>query len=88
MGACHRTQSLPCVSELEANLRARKVNKPHKYGCLTLYIKGAPERVLKKCTSYMKEDGSLAPIDDDFRKQYDEAYNVSYLVGFRSSPST
>ena len=43
---------------------------------MTAYIKGAPERVLKKCTTYLK-DGAKLPITDEFRKEYDEAYNVS-----------
>ena len=45
---------------------------------LTAYIKGAPERVLAKCTTYLK-DGVQHPITDDFRAAYDEAYNVRTL---------
>jgi sodium/potassium-transporting ATPase subunit alpha len=39
-------------------------------------MKGAPERVLAKCTTYLK-DGQALPITDDFRKAYDDAYNVN-----------
>ncbi len=46
---------------------------------LTAYIKGAPERVLAKCTTYLK-DGKMLPITDDFRKEYDEAYNVRIVI--------
>ncbi|KAI0035024.1 aminophospholipid-transporting P-type ATPase [Vararia minispora EC-137] len=59
------------------------VNKSHRAGFLTLYIKGAPERVLKKCSTYMREDGSLASIDDEFRAKYDEAYNYMASRGHR-----
>jgi sodium/potassium-transporting ATPase subunit alpha len=52
-----------------------QLNKSHANGVLTAYIKGAPERVLAKCTTHLK-DGGLEPITDEFRKAYDDAYNV------------
>jgi sodium/potassium-transporting ATPase subunit alpha len=51
------------------------VNKSHDNGVLTSYIKGAPERVLAKCTTYLF-NGKEEPITDDFREAYDGAYNV------------
>ena len=56
------------------------VDKPHNTGRLTSYIKGAPERVLAKSTTYLK-DGKALPIDDAFKANYEEAYNVSYFCG-------
>ena len=56
------------------------VNKPHDTGRLTSYIKGAPERVLAKSTTYLK-DGNVLPIDDAFKESYEAAYNVSYFCG-------
>ena len=53
------------------------VNQPHNAGHLTSYIKGAPERVLAKCTTYLK-GGKAIPIDDTFREQYEAAYNVCF----------
>ncbi|KAF7294583.1 Cation-ATPase-N domain-containing protein [Mycena indigotica] len=58
------------------------LNKPHADGNLTAYIKGAPERVLAKCSTYLK-DGALFPITDDFRKSYDDAYNYMASRGHR-----
>ena len=52
-----------------------QVEKPHEDGALSLYIKGAPERILGKCTSYLL-NGEMVPISEEFRKQYDDAYNV------------
>ena len=52
------------------------LEKPHKAGILTAYIKGAPERVLAKCTTFL-QDGKELPITDEFRAAYDEAYDVS-----------
>ncbi|KAJ7144913.1 aminophospholipid-transporting P-type ATPase [Mycena crocata] len=58
------------------------LKKQHGDGLLTAYIKGAPERVLAKCSTYLK-DGVMAPITDDFRAQYDEAYNYMASRGHR-----
>ncbi|KAJ7063657.1 aminophospholipid-transporting P-type ATPase [Mycena amicta] len=58
------------------------LNKPHTDGSLTAYIKGAPERVLAKCSTYLK-DGALATITDDFRTSYDDAYNYMASRGHR-----
>ncbi|KAI0263789.1 aminophospholipid-transporting P-type ATPase [Gloeopeniophorella convolvens] len=58
------------------------VNKPHAAGKMVSYIKGAPERVLAKCTTYMK-DGQVVPIDDAFRASYDAAYNYMASRGHR-----
>jgi sodium/potassium-transporting ATPase subunit alpha len=58
------------------------VNKPHPSGVLTAYIKGAPERVLAKCSTYLK-DGAMEPITDEFRTSYDDAYNYMASRGHR-----
>lgn len=58
------------------------LNKPHTAGDLTLYIKGAPERVLEKCSTYLK-DGNIEPITDDFKDAYDDAYNYMASRGHR-----
>ncbi len=52
-----------------------QLDKPHQSGALTAYIKGAPERILAKCTTYLK-DGKMVPVDDKFKEDYDEAYDV------------
>jgi sodium/potassium-transporting ATPase subunit alpha len=51
------------------------VNKPHNTGRLVSYIKGAPERVLAKSATYLK-NGRIVPIDDAFKESYEDAYNV------------
>ncbi|RDX52903.1 aminophospholipid-transporting P-type ATPase [Lentinus brumalis] len=56
--------------------------KQHKTGLLTAYIKGAPERVLAKCSTYLK-DGKEVPITDDFKAAYDEAYDYMASRGHR-----
>jgi sodium/potassium-transporting ATPase subunit alpha len=58
------------------------LEKPHNNGVLTSYIKGAPERVLAKCSTYLK-DGVLEPITDDFRAEYDDAYDYMASRGHR-----
>ncbi|KAH9977106.1 aminophospholipid-transporting P-type ATPase [Lactifluus volemus] len=58
------------------------VNKPHDTGRLVSYIKGAPERVLAKCKTYLK-NGVSVPIDDAFKESYEEAYNYMASRGHR-----
>ena len=41
-----------------------QLEKQHKSGPLTAYIKGAPERVLAKCSTYLK-DGEMVPMSDE-----------------------
>ncbi|KAG6917021.1 hypothetical protein DXG01_004147 [Tephrocybe rancida] len=58
------------------------LNKPHSSGTLTSYIKGAPERVLAKCTTYL-QDGVPHPITEEFSASYDAAYNYMASRGHR-----
>ncbi|EPS98398.1 hypothetical protein FOMPIDRAFT_41618 [Fomitopsis schrenkii] len=58
------------------------LDKPHEAGRLTLYIKGAPERVLAKCSTYLK-DGRMEPMSDEFKAAYDDAYNYMASRGHR-----
>ncbi|KZT74065.1 aminophospholipid-transporting P-type ATPase [Daedalea quercina L-15889] len=58
------------------------LDKPHASGRLTLYIKGAPERVLAKCSTYLK-DGQMEPMSDEFKTSYDEAYSYMASRGHR-----
>ena len=55
-----------------------QLNKKHAFGSLTAYIKGAPERVLAKCSTFL-QDGKALPITPEFRTAYDEAYNASHF---------
>ncbi|KIM49561.1 hypothetical protein M413DRAFT_59017 [Hebeloma cylindrosporum] len=58
------------------------LEKPHTSGVLTAYIKGAPERVLAKCSTYLK-DGQMLPITQKFKEDYDEAYDYMASRGHR-----
>ncbi|KAJ7577471.1 aminophospholipid-transporting P-type ATPase [Mycena floridula] len=58
------------------------LNKPHDDGKLSSYMKGAPERVLAKCTTYLK-DGTVHPMTDEFREEYDQAYDYMASRGHR-----
>ncbi|KAF8894766.1 aminophospholipid-transporting P-type ATPase [Infundibulicybe gibba] len=58
------------------------LNKQHSAGVLTSYIKGAPERVIAKCSTYLK-DGVPESITDDFKEVYDDAYNYMASRGHR-----
>lgn len=58
------------------------VQKTHAEGSLSAYLKGAPERVLAKCSTYLK-DGERVPIDDGFRTLFDKAYDYMASRGHR-----
>ena len=76
MGSCHSKLGFVAFKFITVLIIVSlQLNKPHNNGVLTSYIKGAPERVLAKCSTYIK-GGVPTPIDDDFRAGYDDAYNV------------
>lgn len=53
--------------------------KEHANGSLTLYVKGAPERVLGLCDNILLEDGSSVPLSEKHRAAFQETY--SYMAG-------
>ncbi|KAK1753247.1 P-type cation exchange, alpha subunit of ATPase [Echria macrotheca] len=58
--------------------------KPHAGGPLTLYMKGAPERVWKLCSHILAgPDGETVPITEDYRRAYDETYEHMAGKGHR-----
>ncbi|KDE09553.1 hypothetical protein, variant [Microbotryum lychnidis-dioicae p1A1 Lamole] len=59
------------------------VKKQHATGHLTLYLKGAPERVLARCSTYLGSDGSLRQVDDAFNAAYTVAYDAMAHKGHR-----
>lgn len=79
MGSCHCqwNRNYCLFTSLTLQQQQQQLNKPHASGILTSYIKGAPERVLDKCTTYLK-DGAAVPITDDFREAYNDAYDVRF----------
>ncbi|TFK34868.1 aminophospholipid-transporting P-type ATPase [Crucibulum laeve] len=80
------TKQFPKVFEVPFNSTNKWalviLNKPHSTGVLTSYIKGAPERVLAKCSTYLKDE-KLEPITEEFQKAYDDAYNYMASRGHR-----
>ncbi|CAG8574563.1 12189_t:CDS:2 [Ambispora gerdemannii] len=56
--------------------------KPHDNGDLTLYIKGAPERVLKLCTTILFEN-KATPLTDEHKEKYNEIYEFMASKGHR-----
>lgn len=59
------------------------VKKSHADGPLSLLIKGAPERVLERCTTYLDSQGQLQNVDEAFKKSYDAAYDYMASRGHR-----
>ncbi|CAG8562922.1 31581_t:CDS:2, partial [Racocetra persica] len=56
--------------------------KKHDRGHLTLYIKGAPERVLKLCSTILSETGAIF-LTSEHRQRYDEIYEFMASKGHR-----
>ncbi|CAI2191862.1 11376_t:CDS:2 [Funneliformis geosporum] len=71
---------IPFNSETKWALTIHK--KKHYTGKLTLYIKGAPERVLKLCSTILSDDKEI-PLTDEHRQKYDEAYEFMASKGHR-----
>ncbi|KAJ2464934.1 hypothetical protein EV174_006733, partial [Coemansia sp. RSA 2320] len=55
---------------------------PHASGALTLVIKGAPERVLRLCSTILS-GGSAQALTDEQRAQYDATYEYMASQGHR-----
>ncbi|KAI9218883.1 P-type cation-transporting ATPase [Blastocladiella britannica] len=55
----------------------------HADGHFTQYMKGAPERVLKLCTSIVGPTGETIPLSEEHRKAFDEAYEYMASKGHR-----
>jgi sodium/potassium-transporting ATPase subunit alpha len=39
-------------------------------------VKGAPERILEMCTTFQDRNGQMSEVDNDFRKQFNQAYET------------
>ena len=78
----------PKVFELPFNSETKWAmsihNKPHANGHLTLYIKGAPERVWKLCNRIIIDSGTEAvALTADHKRAYDETYENMASKGHR-----
>jgi sodium/potassium-transporting ATPase subunit alpha len=58
--------------------------KPHANGSLTLFIKGAPERVWLLCNRILTgPDGECAQMTEGYKKAYDDCYKHMASRGHR-----
>ncbi|XP_060583896.1 sodium/potassium-transporting ATPase subunit alpha-like [Ruditapes philippinarum] len=64
---------IPFNSSNKYQVSIHETEDPNDPRCI-LVMKGAPERILDRCSSYLK-DGNEYPIDDQFRA----AFNVAYM---------
>lgn len=73
---------LPFNSETKWHMSIHK--KAHANGSLTLYIKGAPERVLHLCNRILTgSDGESVLLTEEYKKAYDETYGYMASRGHR-----
>lgn len=59
----------PGRSEKKRSLRRKKSDEDASSALNTLYVKGAAECILERCSSVMLSDGSVVPMDANMRKQ-------------------
>lgn len=71
---------LPFNSETKWHMSIHR--KSHANGPLTLYLKGAPERVLRICTTILTENGPI-PLGEEHRQSFNETYEQMASKGHR-----
>lgn len=59
------------------------VRFPHETGHFLMTIKGAPERILNHCSSYYMEDGQISSMNNQFKIEFDKAYDCLARHGYR-----
>ena len=57
--------------------------KPHENGDLTLYIKGAPERVFRLCTTIVTAGNAISPMTESHKISFQKAYESMASKGHR-----
>jgi sodium/potassium-transporting ATPase subunit alpha len=73
---------LPFNSDTKWHMSVHQM--PHANGGLTLYMKGAPERVLRLCNRILTgPDGECAELNETYRKAYDDTYEHMASRGHR-----
>lgn len=78
----HKVFELPFNSDTKWHMTIHK--KPHANGALTLYIKGAPERVWRLCNRVLTgPDGQSEPLMEHHKTAYDETYEHMASRGHR-----
>jgi sodium/potassium-transporting ATPase subunit alpha len=71
---------IPFNSETKSHLSIHK--KPHAQGPLTLYLKGAPERVLRRCNAILVGKDAV-PLTKEHHDLFEEAYEQMAGKGHR-----
>ncbi|TPX63790.1 hypothetical protein SpCBS45565_g06340 [Spizellomyces sp. 'palustris'] len=57
-------------------------HKPHDKGDLMLYLKGAPERVLRLCSTFLQGNETV-PLTEEHKKQFEATYTLMASKGHR-----
>jgi sodium/potassium-transporting ATPase subunit alpha len=81
------TQKFPKVFEIPFNSDTKWHMSIHKYkhptGSLVLYIKGAPERVLRVCNTIIGENGEINPLSEKDQALFAKSYEFMASKGHR-----
>ncbi|KAJ3104764.1 hypothetical protein HDU96_008828 [Phlyctochytrium bullatum] len=71
---------IPFNSENKWHMTIHK--KAHDNGPLTLYMKGAPERILRICSTILSAEGSI-PLTDEHKAEFTKSYEYMAGMGHR-----
>ncbi|KAL7754384.1 hypothetical protein RI367_000365 [Sorochytrium milnesiophthora] len=72
---------VPFNSDTKTHMSIHKFQ--HASGPLTLFLKGAPERVLRNCSSIIGDNGQIIPLTDAHRQMFTESYEFMAGKGHR-----
>ncbi|KAL7749675.1 hypothetical protein RI367_004903 [Sorochytrium milnesiophthora] len=72
---------IPFNSDTKTHMSIHKF--AHSNGALTLFLKGAPERVLKNCSFIAGEDGRPIPLEEEHTKMFNDSYEYMASKGHR-----
>lgn len=72
---------LPFNSDTKWHMTILK--KQHENGALTLYIKGAPERVWRLCSHFVGAEGECVPLTEEHTAAYNDTYKRMAGLGHR-----
>ncbi|KAI9168486.1 hypothetical protein H9P43_007858 [Blastocladiella emersonii ATCC 22665] len=72
---------IPFNSDTKWHMSIHKM--AHAKGPFTMYIKGAPERVLRICSTILDDNGDTIPLTDEHKIQFNTAYEYMASKGHR-----
>ncbi|ORZ32782.1 P-type cation-transporting ATPase [Catenaria anguillulae PL171] len=80
-GKFPKVLELPFNSDTKWHMTIHKM--PHANGVYTTFIKGAPERVLRICSTILDDKGAVVPLTEEHKVNFNTAYEHMASKGHR-----